>query len=162
MVVYPIVLSCCQAMSTWPGMHPAIGSAEYAQFEQVGFPVAGEYMNGLELAKYKYHIDLGGGGGTTWTGTTHKLGMPGLLFHHVTPTKDYIHDYIKPWVHYVPVQSDLTDLLEKLEWAESHPKEAKRISDNATELIKRLKTLEGFEPLFQEYLLKPLQAVVEA
>jgi hypothetical protein len=144
------------------GMHSAIGATEYAKFEEIGFPVAGEYMNGLELAKYKYHIDLGGGGGTTWTGTTHKLGMPGLLFHHVTPTKDYIHDYIKPFVHYVPVQSDLSDLLEKLEWAESHPKEAKRISDNATELIKRLKTLEGFEPLFQEYLLKPLQAVVEA
>ena len=88
--------------------------------------------------------------------------MPGLLFHHVTPTKDYIHDYIKPFVHYVPVQSDLSDLLEKLEWAESHPKEAQRISDNATELIKKLKTLEGFEPLFQEYLLKPLQAVVKA
>ena len=144
------------------GMHSAIGSAEYAPFEQIGFPVAGEYMNGLELAKYKYHIDLGGGGGTTWTGTTHKLGMPGLLFHHVTPTKDYVHDFIEAWVHYVPVQSDLSDLLEKLEWAESHPKEAQRISDNATELIKRLKTLEGFEPLFQEYLLKPLQAVVQA
>ena len=144
------------------GMHSAIGSAEYAQFEQIGFPVAGEYMNGLELAKYKYHIDLGGGGDTTWTGTTHKLGMPGLLFHHVTPTKDYIHDYIKPWVHYIPVQSDLSDLLEKLDWAESHPKEAQSISENATQLIKRLKTLEGFEPLFQEYLLKPLLAVVEA
>ena len=39
------------------GMHSAIGAVEYAQFEEIGFPVAGEYMNGLELAKYKYHID---------------------------------------------------------------------------------------------------------
>jgi hypothetical protein len=144
------------------GRHSAIGSKEYKTFEDAGFPVAGEYMNGLQLAKYKYQIDLGGGGGTTWTGTVNKLGMPGLLFHHVTPTKDYIHDHIQPWVHYVPVRSDLEDLLEKLEWAESHPEEAKQISENATELMRKLSSSEGFEPLFQQDLFKPLQEVIEA
>lgn len=59
--------------------------------------------------------------------------MPGLLFHHITPTRDYIHDQIHPWVHYVPVREDLTDLMEKLEWAETHQDEARRISENATE-----------------------------
>ena len=86
----------------------------------------------------------------------------GLLFHHVTPTKDYIHDHIKPWVHYVPVRSDLEDLPEKLEWAESHPEDAKHISENATELMRKLSSSEGFEPLFQQYLLEPLQEVIEA
>lgn len=33
----------------------------------------GDRMSRPELAKYKYHIDLGGGGGTTWTGTIEKL-----------------------------------------------------------------------------------------
>ena len=46
-------------------------------------------MNLEELAHYKYQIDIGGGGGTTWTGTIQKMAMPGLLFHHITPTKDY-------------------------------------------------------------------------
>jgi hypothetical protein len=50
--------------------------------------------------------------------------MPGLLFHHITPTKDYIFDQIQPWVHYVPVREDLEDLMEKLEWAETHQDEA--------------------------------------
>jgi hypothetical protein len=59
------------------GKHFARGAKEYRAWEEVDFPVAGEYLNGTQLAKYKYHIDLGGGGGTTWTGTVNKLGMPG-------------------------------------------------------------------------------------
>ncbi len=57
------------------GKHKAIGAKEYKKWEQIGFPVAGKHINELELQKYKYHIDLGGGGGTTWTGTVRKLGV---------------------------------------------------------------------------------------
>jgi len=144
------------------GKHPAIGAKEYKKWEKIGFPVAGERMNEVVLSKYKYHIDIGGGGGTTWTGTVRKLGMPGLLFHHITPTKDYIHDQIQPWVHYVPVQSDLSDLMEKLEWAETHQAEARRIAETATALMEHLSTSVGFEPLFEQNMLNPLLGVIEA
>jgi len=39
------------------GRHRAIGAEEYT-LEDAGFPLAGENMNGLQLAKYKYQIDL--------------------------------------------------------------------------------------------------------
>ncbi len=117
---------------------PASLETVYKGWKDVGFPVAGEFMSLETLAQYKYHIDLGGGGGTTWTGTLQKLSMPGLLFHHVTPTKDYIHDHIQPWVHYVPIRSDLEDLLDKLEWADTHPEEARQIAENATKFVKEL------------------------
>jgi hypothetical protein len=97
-----------------------------------------------DLARYKYHIDLGGGGGTTWTGTIDKLAMPGLLFHHMTPTKDYFHDLLVPWRHYIPVSEDLSDLKSKYDWAESHPNEAKRIADASTQFMRELGTVEGF------------------
>jgi len=144
------------------GKHAAIGAKEYKKLEGIGFPVAGESLDEAQLSKFKYHIDIGGGGGTTWTGTVRKLAMPGLLFHHITPTKDYIHDQIQPWVHYVPVQPDLADLMEKLEWAETHPAEAKKIAETATELMKQLSTPEGFEPLFEQHVLNPLLEVIEA
>mmetsp|Transcript_28707 Transcript_28707/g.58554 ORF Transcript_28707/g.58554 Transcript_28707/m.58554 type:complete len:443 (-) Transcript_28707:605-1933(-) len=62
-------------------------SAEVKKFQKLGdlgVSAAGESMPLEELAKYKYHIDIGGGGGTTWSGTLEKLALPGLLFHHVT------------------------------------------------------------------------------
>ena len=71
----------------------------YLQFQEYGITAAGEGMSLETLGQYKYHIDLGGGGGTTWSGVIEKLGLPGMLFHHVTPTKDYFHDKLKPWMH---------------------------------------------------------------
>jgi len=38
----------------------------------------------------------------------------------------------KPWVHYVPVKQDLSDLQEKIEWVRAHDSEAKDISENAS------------------------------
>ena len=144
------------------GMLPStIGSEKYKTYDE--FDIAtGDYMSRFDLAKYKYHIDLGGGGGTTWTGTLEKLAMPGLLFHHVTPTKDYFHDRLVPWVHYVPVAPDLSDVKEKFDWAESHPEEAKGISDQATAFMQSLGTDEGFAQMFEEEFTEPIRRAMDA
>lgn len=144
------------------GKPAAIGNPRYTKWEEIGLPLAGKGMPPEEMAKYKYHIDIGGGGGTTWTGTTDKLAMPGLLFHHITPTKDYIHDHLIPWVHYVPVKSDLSDLREKLEWAETNPFDAKKIADSATQFMRQMGTPEVYDRLFVEDVVKPLRGVIEA
>lgn len=141
---------------------PTVGSEQYKEWEDIDFPATGEHMDLPELAHYKYHIDLGGGGGTTWSGTIEKLAMPGLLFHHMTPTKDYIHDYMKPWLHYVPVAADLSDLKEKYEWAESHPVKAKKIADEGTKLIRYLTSKEGFQDMFDKDMVEPLRRVIDS
>jgi len=116
-----------------------------------------------ELAQYKYHIDIGGGGGTTWTGTITKLAMPGLLFHHITPTTDYIHDYkMKPWIHYVPIKADLSDLREKYEWAESHPEVAEMIASQGSELVRHWASIEGFGEMYQDVFVDQIRQVIEA
>ena len=137
------------------------GSKQYKKWEDIDM-ATGEYLGSEQLLHYKYHIDLGGGGGTTWSGTIIKLALPGLLFHHVTPAKDYIHDYMKPMVHYVPIKEDLSDLKEKFEWAESHPDEAKKISDEATKLMRYLTSEEGFREMYQQRIVEPLKQVINA
>ena len=71
-------------------------------------------MTHCEMASYRYHIDLGGNGGTTWTGTIDKLAMPGLLFHHSTPMMDSYFGSLKAGEHYVAIKEDLIDLIEKI------------------------------------------------
>ncbi|KAL7465301.1 hypothetical protein ACHAXS_005628 [Conticribra weissflogii] len=141
---------------------PAMNVDYYQQFMNVGIPAAGPSMPLEELAKYRYHIDIGGGGGTTWSGTIEKLAMPGLLFHHVTPTKDYNYDLLVPWVHYVPIKEDLSDLHEKYLWAESHPLLARQISDRATEFARRLGTYQGFHEMYLDLYKQPLERLLEA
>ena len=138
------------------------GSNSYKDWEKIGFPATGEYMSLLDLAHYKYQIDLGGGGGTTWSGTIQKLALPGLLFHHMTPTKDYIHDYMRPWVHFIPVSSDLHDLKRKYDWAESNPVESKKIAEAGTNLARYLTSREGLEDIFNRDVAEPLRRIIEA
>mmetsp|Transcript_4 Transcript_4/g.7 ORF Transcript_4/g.7 Transcript_4/m.7 type:complete len:582 (+) Transcript_4:89-1834(+) len=143
------------------GKSSTIGAPKYEAWESVDV-ATGKGMSLPQLAEFRYHIDLGGGGGTTWGGTVEKLAMPGLLFHHVTPTRDYIHDQLTPWKQYIPVRADLKDLKQKFDWAETHPEEVKRISDAGTEFMRELGTPEGFETMFSEYLVEPLRRVIEA
>ena len=140
---------------------PTLGNPKYAGWEALGVP-QGEYLNTKEQARYKYQIDLAGVGGTTWSGFIEKLAMPGLLFHHVTPMKDYIHNHLEPWKHYIPISASLQDLKSKYDWAESHPKEAKRIADQATQFMRELGTPQGFRKIFESDFVEPFRRVIEA
>ena len=80
----------------------------------------------------------------------------------MTPTKDYIHDQLKPWKHYIPVSTNLQDLKSKYDWAEAYPYEAKRIADAGTEFMRYLGTPQGFEEMFQSSFVEPMRRVIEA
>lgn len=69
---------------------------------------------------------------------------------------------LKPWVHYVPVKTDLSDLREMYEWAESHPNLAKEIADNGTHFARMMGTPEGFSMLYNSNVKAPLQRVIDA
>lgn len=88
--------------------------------------------------------------------------MPGLLMHHLTPTADYIHEWIKPWEHYVPVSPHLRDLKQKFRWAEAHPNQAKRISYRATQLARYLGSEEGYAELFERSIVEPARRAIDA
>ena len=94
--------------------------------------------------------------------TIEKLALPGLLFHHVTPTKDWYHDLLVPWEHYVPVNADLSDLRAKFEWAQSHPKEAKNIAENGSKFARWMGSKAGFGQLYDQHFMRPLRNVVNA
>jgi hypothetical protein len=146
----------------WTNMKFVGDPAKFGDFAKYGIPALGESMRSSDQAKYKYLIDLGGGGGTTWSGTIQKLILPGLLFHHVTPTKDYIHYRMKPWIHYVPVASDLHDLKEKYIWAEQNPRIAKSIAENGSKLMSHLISPEGMDEMYEQFIAKPARMAIEA
>ena len=51
--------------------------ATYLSFQSKGIPAIGEYISYDILSRFKYHIDIGGGGGTSWSGVLEKLLLPG-------------------------------------------------------------------------------------
>ena len=44
--------------------------------------------------------------------------------------RQWYYDRLKAWEHYVPVQSDLSDFAEKVDWVRSHDADAAAIASN--------------------------------
>jgi hypothetical protein len=57
--------------------------------------------------------------------------------------------YLIPFVHYIPIKYDLSDLQDKIMWVMQHDQEAENIAKNALEFARNI-----FSPEFQREYLK--------
>jgi len=55
-------------------------------------------------------------------------------------TKEYYYEHLKEWEHYIPVKSDLSDLVEKAQWCVGNYDKARIIAENAYEFSKKYLT----------------------
>ena len=78
------------------------------------------------VLQHKYQINI--------DGTVAAYRLPYLLVGDSVVLKQdsiyYEHFYneLQPWKHYIPVKSNLSDLLEKLKWAKDHDEEVRLVS----------------------------------
>ncbi|XP_063160749.1 protein O-glucosyltransferase 2 isoform X2 [Candoia aspera] len=112
-----------------------------------------KHISFFDFFKYKYQINI--------DGTVAAYRLPYLLAGNSLVLKQdsiyYEHFYneLQPWKHYVPFKNDLSDLMEKLQWAKDHDEEAKNIAKAGQEFARN--NLMGdrifcyYFQLFQEY-----------
>ena len=86
----------------------------------------------LHLA-YKYLPSIDGNGAAwlrpEWIMASNSV----LMFQH--EFSQWFYPALKPWVHYVPLKADISDIFEKLDWLKAHDAEANVISENANKLV---------------------------
>lgn len=88
-----------------------------------------QFVSLRDHTQYKYLIDVQGRG---YSGRTKVLMFSGRpLFIADRIWKEFWYKDLIPFTHYIPVKEDLSDLVEKLNWAEENPEEAIRIAENA-------------------------------
>lgn len=58
------------------------------------------------------------------------LGGGSLIFKPKSKYYEHFYNDLEPNTHYVPLKRDLSDLLEKIEWANNHDSTAKSIGQN--------------------------------
>ena len=92
-----------------------------------------------DFAKYKYQIDIDGNS-NSWSGPFRKLltGSPLLKVASLYGYRQWYYDCLQPWVNYVPVADDMSDLVEKIEWLRAHDDVARRIGENGHALAMSL------------------------
>jgi hypothetical protein len=69
--------------------------------------------------------------GNTYSGRFLAFLFSGSLVFKATIFSEIHNDWLVPYVHYIPVEMDLSDLDAKVKWAMEHDAEAKRIATNA-------------------------------
>ncbi|BAQ49527.1 MULTISPECIES: glycosyl transferase family 90 [Methylobacterium] len=89
--------------------------------------------------EYKYSVDIDGNA-NSWPGLFTKMLMGNTILKVASEGKysQWYYDDIKPWVHYIPVEEDMSDLAEKSLWCLGHDEQAKSIAKNALDFSRRL------------------------
>ena len=74
---------------------------------------------------------------TAFTERFPKLLTSGTLVFKSTKYREWYSERIEPWVHYIPVKYDLSDLPEKVAWADTHPNLVEGIVENSRRVVER-------------------------
>jgi hypothetical protein len=88
-----------------------------------------------DCLKFKYQIDIDGNT-NSWPGLFMKLltGSPVLKVASPRGYRQWYYDRLRPWINFVPVVSDMSDLMEKIDWLRTHDDAARRIGENGQTL----------------------------
>lgn len=95
-----------------------------------------------KFLNYKYILIIDGNGissSHTWVFAS------GAVPIMITNNEFWFKKYLEPYKHYIPIEYNLSDLKEKLDWLRSHDSEAKQIAENARQFAK-----EVFSSAFQK------------
>jgi len=107
-------------------------------------------------SRYKYVLIIDGNTQASNGQWGFAIGSVPILITH-PDNRWWFHSELRPMVNYVPVQYDLSDLVDKIQWLVEHDEEAKRIARNALHLSERI-----FSPSFQRgYINNRVQQIVQ-
>nr|WP_294517316.1 glycosyl transferase family 90 [uncultured Rhodopila sp.] len=129
--------------------HPDLIDAGITNVAQIDDPEAETWMikSGLMrnrvppefFQQYKYQIDIDGNS-TSWPGLLMKL-MTGSAVLKVPPRnglEQWYYASLKPWTNFVPLASDMSDLVDKVSWLQSNDDVARRIGEAGLQLANDL------------------------
>lgn len=99
---------------------------------------------------YKYMIDPSHKG---FKGRLKYLMLSGrLIFLQCHIHKCFYEKEMHPWKHYIPLESDFSDLIEKFHWAESHPEECDEIINRTLSYAKKTFRINNINLLWRTIL----------
>jgi len=85
--------------------------------------------------QYRYLLDIDGQG-SAWTGAFWKLlTSESVVFKVVSGRQQWWYPRVKPWVHFIPVRLDYSDLWDKFQWAQEHPEDCIIMARNSAKVM---------------------------
>jgi hypothetical protein len=95
-----------------------------------------EHMPQHIMGANKFLLEIDGNA-NSW-GFFAKLLMGCCILKVESPFEQWFYQRLQPWVHYVPVAPDLSDLPERVSWCLKHDKACRKIADAARQLAESM------------------------
>jgi len=92
------------------------------------------YSTYQEQLNYKY-LPVLDGVMCTYPGYQWRLLSNSLAFKQNSSEIQWFYGALVPYVHYLPIKEDFSDIVEQINWAQIHDEKCKKISQNATEFV---------------------------
>jgi hypothetical protein len=105
-----------------------------AHVESLGLMSA--HVPPIDFLKYRFHIDIDGNS-NSW-GLLPKLMMGSCVLKVVSIWHQWYYDGLYPWVHYVPIKNDLSDLEDQVAWCLDNDDAAREIGVNGMKYATRI------------------------
>ena len=83
--------------------------------------------------------------GHSWVSRFQSFLFSKSLIFHSTQFIEWFSYVARPWLHYIPVDLDLSDLEKNIEWAYRNDKKVKKIAEKASKLARKHLTLEAMQ-----------------
>jgi hypothetical protein len=77
------------------------------------------------------------GHSSCWDATAWKMNSGSVLFKVDSDWSQWFYEDYKPYIHYIPIKDDFSDLQSQYEWCELHQDECEEIVKNSLELFQK-------------------------
>lgn len=101
----------------------------------------GNFLTPQEQSQYKYVINIDGH--STAFRISYEFSYGSIVFMCTSAYKIWYSHIIQPYVHYIPIQYDLSDLIDKIKWCRENPNKCKTIIKNALAFYNTYLSREG-------------------
>lgn len=128
-----------ELMNRWYNADPTkidVGFIAVVQNAKVSESTLKRSMPAAEMCSYKYILSVEGNdkdSGLNWKLTTKSV----VFMPRPRVVSWLMKSTLEPFVHYVPIEDDFSDLQEKLEWCQAHESECLQIVKNANEYMRK-------------------------
>lgn len=129
-------------------------NSEYLQIPDVGNLKLANKLTPEEQSNYKYLINVDGHVSAFRLSLELSMGCCILLVNSNEKWKMWFSNMLEPYVHYIPVKSNLTDLIDQIQWCKKNDYECKKIAKNALNFYNKYLTKKGILDNLQKTLFK--------
>jgi hypothetical protein len=95
-----------------------------------------DWIDSTVMRNYKYILDIDGNS-CTWDATAWKLNSGSVILKTESRWRQWFYDDYLPWVHYVPIKDDFSNLQEMYQWCEENQDKCREIITNAKQLFQK-------------------------